>query len=285
MVTMPSSPPTNFSPNKPKQLAGKLGSVGKAALHPIYGRAANYDGRDHVDLTHALRTALKALVSLLANTTPKKIHYTRSQETGVVYTDAYFQQGDHTYDPTSRTPTQWSTTRCINYTNGWGYVVTIGNTTYFNHGTVPKAVLRAFCTRRAYIYFLETTAHLLAVVELHQRLPRQVIAFIDNRPGQTALLKGYGRDPCINNVLAVYWAVVSRLHLDIHLEWVCSAHNISDAVSRHDVRQTHQQRWHFWTQSRSNFFQVLLRASNDLDYACGPAVDDLLHTTDTELSG
>ena len=60
-------------PEQAQQLAGKLvflqsslfGSVGRAALHPLYGRAANHEGRDHVDLTHALRTALRALVRLL----------------------------------------------------------------------------------------------------------------------------------------------------------------------------------------------------------------------------
>ena len=125
----------------------------------------------------------------------------------------------------------------------------------------------------------------MAVVDMRTWLPRQVIAFIDNQPGQTALLKGYGRDPTINNILAVYWAVVSRLQLDIHLEWVKSDLNISDAVSRHDVRQAHELQWQLRWQDRSRFFQVLLRASSDLDYACSMAADDLLSTPSTELSG
>eukprot|EP00434_Breviolum_minutum_P002108 symbB.v1.2.001863.t2/scaffold77.1/size347087/34 len=246
-------------PEQAQQLAGKLvflqsslfGSVGRAALHPLYGRAANHDGRDHVDLTHALRTALKALVQLLQTASPKRVLFDQSNNKAVVYTDAFFQQGDIKFSPsTLRIPTKWSTTRCLNYTNGWGYVVTIDGTTFYSHGTVPRAVLKAFCSRRAYIYFLEIAAHLLAVVDMHQWLPRQIIAFIDNQPGQTALLKGYGRDPTINNILAVYWAVVSRLQLDIHLEWVKSDLNISDAVSRHDVRQANELQWQLRWQDR-----------------------------------
>ena len=283
-----------LSPEQAQQLAGKLvflqsslfGSVGKAALHPLYGRAANHDGRDHVDLTHALRTALQALVAILQTASPKKIMFDQSTSKGVVYTDAFFQQGDTTFSPSdSRMPTQWSTLRCINYTNGWGYVVTVNGETFYSHGTVPKAVLKAFCSRRAFIYFLEITAHLLAIVDLHAILPRQVISFIDNQPGHTALLRGYGRDPSINNILAVYWSVLSRLQLDVHLEWVRSDLNISDAVSRHDVRQAHELQWQLQVKDRSRFFQVLLRASDDLPYACGMAAYDLLHPSSTELSG
>ena len=275
-----------LSPEQAQQLAGKVvflqsslfGSVGKATLHPLYGRATNHDGREHVDLTHALRTALRALVQLLQSASPKKIHFGKSNTKAVLYTDAFFQQGEVTFSPsTTRNPTRWSTTRCLNYLNGWGYVVTVDGTTFYSHGTVPRAVLKAFCSRRAYIYFLEIAAHLLAVVEMHHILPRQVLAFIDNQPGQTALLKGYGRDPTINNVLAVYWSVVSQLQLDIHLEWVKSDLNISDAVSRHDVRQAHELRWRLRELDRSKFFQVLLRASADLDYACSLAAYDLLH--------
>ena len=206
------------------------------------------------------------------------IFFTRSQIKAVIYTDAFFQQGEMTFSPSmQRTPTRWSTTRCVNYLNGWGYVATVDGTTFYSHGTVPRTVIRAFCSRRAYIYFLEIAAHLLAVVDMHHLLPRQVIAFIDNQPGQTALLKGYGRDTTINNVLAVYWSVVSHLQLDIYLEWVKSDLNISDAVSRHDVQQAHQLGWKLREVDRSRFFQVLLRASADLDYACSGAPYDLLH--------
>lgn len=152
----------------------------------------------------------------------------------------------------------------MNYINGWGYVATIQGVTYFSHGVVPAAVIKAFCSRRAYIYFLEIAAHLLAVVDLHHLLPQHFLAFIDNRPGQTALLKGYGRDESINHVLATYWAVISRLNLDVHLEWVASHNNISDAVSRHGVQQAHEMRWTPFNRDRGNFFHVLLRASRDL---------------------
>lgn len=173
-----------LSPEQAQQLAGKVvflqssmfGSVGRAALHPLYGRAANHDGRDHVDLTHALRTALRALVHLLQTAAPKKIFFTKSNTKAVIYTDAFFQQGEVAFSPsTLRTPTRWSTTRCVNYLNGWGYVVTVDGTAFYSHGAVDRTVLKAFCSRRAYIYFLEIAAHLLAVVDMHHLLPRQVM--------------------------------------------------------------------------------------------------------------
>ena len=264
-------------PDTAQRLAGKMvfhqtslfGSVGRAALHPIYSRAANIDGRHHEELTHALRTALNALKSLLTSAKPKTVLFRGPSNTSVLYTDKFFQQGDKVVTPAHQPYLrQWSTTRCTNYVNGWGYVATIAGSTYFSHGIVPK-------------YFLEIVAHLLAIIDLQAILPQHLVAFIDNSPGQTqtALIKGYGRDPAINNVLATYWAVISQLDLNIHLEWVCSANNISDAVSRHDVRQAHQLQWLPWQQDRTTFFQVLLKASSDIEHACNHAAGELLFSS------
>ena len=94
-------------PEQAQQLAGKLvflqsslfGSVGRAALHPLYGRAANHEGRDHVDLTHALRTALRALVQLLQTASPKKVIFDTPNTKAVVYTDAFLPTRRHQVQP------------------------------------------------------------------------------------------------------------------------------------------------------------------------------------------
>ena len=54
--------------------------------------------------------------------------------------------------------------------NGWGYVVRIGQTVYFDHGTTPHSVLDAITSRCAFIYALEVYAQLMALFTLAGRL-------------------------------------------------------------------------------------------------------------------
>ena len=73
--------------------------------------------------------------------------------------------------------------------NGWGYVVRIGETLdRFPSGSSENL------TPAGYIYMLEVLAQILAVVTLSALLPEDWVVFIDNAAGQWALNKGYGRD-------------------------------------------------------------------------------------------
>ena len=65
-------------------------------------------------------------------------------------------------------------------------------------------------------------------------------------------------------------------HLD--LEWVASAHNISDLVCRHDLSAMHRigATQHDPQLGSLSLFSLLARVADDQMYASGKALDDLL---------
>ena len=269
------------------RIAGKLlflqtsafGQVGKATLAPIYARAANTAPEPHNLLTHALRAAIQTVMSLIQTSIPRSVPFVNRVPMSIVYADAFFQQGDRKFKVGSGSiPTQWSPTRCPSYVNGWGYVVTIGSQTYYAHGTVPSFVIKKFCTRRAYIYFLEILAHFMAIYGLYGKITTKILAYIDNKAGHSAILKGYGKDTTINNLLACLWNYHQLMSLQTHLEWVCSANNISDGVSRGDLATAVAMHWTSVEMDYMPFYDIILRAADDLPYAAGSAAADLLRT-------
>ena len=274
-----------LEPDAAHRLAGKLlflqsssfGQVGRATLGPIYARAANNQPDPRNQLTHALRTALRTVIALINNTEPRRVPFNPTVHTVVLYTDAFFKQGERVYKiGNPNIPQRWSVNNCHRYLNGWGYVVTIGGATFYEHGQVPSQVLRKFCSRRAYIYFLEILAHFLAIFATRRMGSSNVLAYIDNKAGHSALVKGYGRDPTINNLLAYFWNYNHVLQLNTHFEWVCSANNISDEVSRGSFQTAQQLGWTQLHTDFSAFYDILIKASEDLEYAAASAAYDLL---------
>ena len=95
--------------------------------------------------------------------------------------------------------------------------------------------LGPFAARRAFIYVLEIVALVLPLVTLARRLPPHWIAFIDNVAGQFAL-KGYGKDPSVNRILASFWGLAADR------QW-SPDFNVSDAVSQGDDCRARAEGW------------------------------------------
>ena len=151
-----------------QRIAGKMqflngtlfGQLGKSALPPIYSRA-HHIGNDSAgtQLNLTLRTALQTLLTLLHEVQPRSIPLSPSDSVGILYTDAFFKMGDKMYRPgRSEIPAQRSKARCSSFENGWGFVFRNDSQVFFASGCVPAFVMRAFCSRKAYIYFLEVAA-------------------------------------------------------------------------------------------------------------------------------
>ncbi|CAE7252463.1 DNMT3B [Symbiodinium sp. CCMP2592] len=186
------------------KLVGKLGFIqstafgraGSAALRPIHARA-NSTRTGSVELNVGLRGALRA----------------------VVYTDAFFELGERTWkagDPDIPTNVSFSS------------FVTYG------HGSVSSGLLQRFCSRRAFISFLEIYAQIIAFCAHVDALPAFWIAYVDNQPGMVALQKGFGRDEQINAVLTGFWTLATQARWVPEFRWVPSALNIADPISRAD---------------------------------------------------
>ena len=271
-------------PATAQKLAGKLsfltqavfGSLGKAAISPIYHRAAETDRRASDSLSTGLRSALLALRGILANVKPRFMwHSPQAEFSAVLYADAFFVT-DGNRHKAGHVPSTASTSPHSRSDNGWGFVLRIGQLVYYDMGTVSEEHLEAFTTRKAFIYALEILAQVIAATAFGGRLPAMWIAFIDNTAGQAALLKGYGRDPAVNGVLAAFWATAARHDWRPAFERVVSKANISDAVSRRDLDRARRDGWTRVHTPSEDIVGVLAKAAQDLQYACHGAADDLV---------
>ena len=196
-----------------QQLAGKInflsstmfGQLGKAALQPVYARAhGSSSGPENFKPTGPLKSGLQTLRALLQDNIPSIIPTKNLQQTVVIYTDAYFTMHgtQHSVGSTS-IPTQWSAKHCPTYDNGWGFVIRVNDHTWYSAGKVPAKTLRRFCSRKAFIFFLELVAQLIAFMFLRDPKMQLVISFIDNTSGLFALQKGFCRDQPICNMVAL----------------------------------------------------------------------------------
>ncbi len=125
-----------------------------------------------------------------------------------MYADAYFLMGDLHFKPSSENiPEEWSKEDCKFYENGWGVVAFLGEhmPAVTMHGSVPPDVIQLFCSRKAYIYFLETWGQIVASFALAEWLSGPYLSFVDNEASKFALLKGYGKDTGINNMIGTFW--------------------------------------------------------------------------------
>ena len=152
-----------------------------------------------------------------------------------IYTDAYFVlDGKDCTVGSDKIPSKWKSKQCHTFENGWGIVVRFGATTWYSAGRVPPWLLKLYCSRRAYIYFLEICVQLVAFVVAKDLDSRVILSYIDNAPGLFALRKGFCKDVAICNVVAIAWRLIARLGWHLQLEWVASDNNVSDQVSRFD---------------------------------------------------
>ena len=190
-----------LTPQEASRLAGKLafltqavfGSVGKAAIQPLYARSHDTTAENDDTLSVGLRSSLKAIQHMLVNVTPRFIPYQVEERlTAVIFADAYVKVGETTHKAdTSQLTWPCQHTSVTTTDNSWGYVVRIGDHVLFSHGATPRTVLDRITSRKAFIYALEILAQLMATLSLAKRLPTSWLAFIDNTAGEAALRKGW----------------------------------------------------------------------------------------------
>ena len=121
----------------------------------------------------------------------------------VLYADAFYLDGENRHKA-GFIPSSARLTSRSRQQNGWGFVLRLGSEVYYDYAEVPAEVLRAFVTRKAFIYALEVVAQVIALAAFGRWIPSAWIAFIDNVAGQCALSKGYGRDSAVNGILTIY---------------------------------------------------------------------------------
>ena len=268
------------------RLAGKLifltstlfGQLGRAALQPLYARAHGLSDDSHIgQLNRPLRAALQTLIGLLEEVKPREIPRSLDRPHIILYSDAYFVLDGQRVSPGSASvPRQWHKTRCHTYENGWGCVIHFAGSTFFSAGRIPAWIIKKFCTRKAYIYFLEVIAQFLGMLMCRSLPSTLLTSFIDNTSGFFALRKGYCKDPAICNMIALVWRVIAHKGWHVHLEWVQSNLNISDAVSRQSFSDMQDIGATWIEMDTDSLYRILQRTAVDSSYAHGDALNDIL---------
>ena len=275
-----------LEPMEAQKLAGKLvflqsttfGNIGRALTYPLYARAHGHgQDPDHARLNNPLRETLQTLQHILSDLRPRVVPLIAMTSKAVLYTDAFFALGDKNFRPSDvDIPTKWNPQHTKFLHNGWGFVLSAGASTYAAHGVAPAFLIDRFCSRRAFIYFLELLAPTIALCLFAHRIDPYLLAFVDNTASLAALNKGYGRDASVNRMLAFLWCLIARTGLYPHFTWVQSSHNISDAVSRHDLSAAYANGWTVLEMEFEELYNILGQCADDLRYACTTAVDEVL---------
>jgi hypothetical protein len=187
-----------------------------------------------------------------------------------VYADAYFLMGDLRFKPSSfDIPGQWSAKECKLYENGWGLVAFLaeGRQAVTMRRAVPPDVIQLFCTRKAYIYFLETWGQIVVSFALAEWLDGPYLSFVDNKASEFALLKGYGEDACINNFAGTFCLERAEHSSFPWFERVSSKEKISDAISKGDFKEAQEEGLLHLDIDYSETYDFLRRFASDELYA------------------
>ena len=284
-----------LTPSSAAELGGKCtylstsiyGRVGREATKPVYARqhSANLNPHRRSDaftLTMALRSALLTIQYILRNAKPRVQQYLTSHvHHTVIYADAFFLMGERQYRPSdTNIPTDWDAAAASHYTNGWGAVVFLPtdsghHAAFCLRGEVPAHVLAAFCSRRAFIYFLEAWAQVLCCIAFEEWITPDYIAVVDNEAAKYALIKGYGRDCNINAIISIYWAPQADQGWRPWMHRVSSADNISDEVSRNDFTMAKALNWHRVHIDTEDIYKIILRAADNILFAHTHALQQL----------
>ena len=275
----------SLSPDAASRLAGRLtflsqstfGCTGRAAIKPLYSRAADTAANSADALSVGLRAALSALRRLVGQSRPRLVPWPGRVQGPfpVLYADAFFLDGDLRRKPGHLEPGD-NVPQDARWRNGWGFVLLLGDHVFYDFGVIKPELLRPFAARKAFIYVLEILAQVLPLVVFARRLPPHWIAFIDNVAGQFALMKGYGKDPAVNGILASFWGLAAERQWAPDFYRVPSESNISDAISRGDDSVARREGWTRVQSPVDDVMRVLGQSARDIDFACNAAPERLL---------
>ena len=195
-------------------------------------------------------------------------------QTALIYTDAFFQMGQKVIKIRDAWDHDWQGQGPLQSSkNGWGFIVipdqSKPETALAFHGIVPKAIVQLFSGTKAFIYFLEIVAAIMAPLMLAMILPDHYIAFIDNEAAKYAILKGYGKRARINRLIGAFWTFHAKAKLSQWTERVSSKANWADSVSRGDWSLAKQKGWIRIHAQLQSVWPILKQIAVDPEYSQG----------------
>ena len=101
------------------------------------------------------------------------------------------------------------------------------------------------------------------------------LSFVDNEASKFALLKGYGKDAGMNNLIGTFWLDRAEHSSFPWFERVSSKANISDSVSRGDFEEAQREGWLHLDIGYTATYDILRKLAGDELYAHDQAPRDL----------
>ena len=119
--------------------------------------------------------------------------------------------------------------------NGWGalFVPPNGQRLSFR-SQVPCDILDKLVVSKAFIFWLEMLAQVLAVASVAPWVSTHVVCFCDNSAAEHALRKGYSKNEHFTRILSCLWSWIADKGISLSFHRVPSKENCSDSVSRGD---------------------------------------------------
>ena len=270
-----------FPAEEAKTFAGKagfvasslFGKVGRCAMRAIWTRAASNDhGPEADNLNQSLQDSLKNLTTILLNSPPRSLTLNYMGRRAIIYTDAFFKLGEKSVKiGQARDLEKWEVSQVTE--NGWGFVVIPDQTKphigFTMFGKVPLAIVKLFSGTKAFIYFLEALAAIIAPMMLRPLLPEHYISFIDNEAAKFAMIKGYGKQVRVNHLIATFWNFNAANMLSPWIERVASGANWADSVSRNDFSLAKSKGWIRLRPQLNHIWPIFQRIATDSDFAHG----------------
>jgi len=191
---------------------------------------------------------------------------TPSNNRPVIYADAFFLLGEK---KTRSWPNDvpWEPKTVSATKNGWGCVIIPDQSRPHEgvmiRGEIPADVVAAYCSSKAYIYFLEALAQIIPVVIRPDLIQREYIAYIDNEAAKHALVKGYGSVKEVNNLVSAFWRFCEHRTLMPWFERVSTQANVSDAISRDDLSDGFSRGWTLFDVDLTELFDKIRKIAAD----------------------
>ena len=189
----------------------------------------------------------------------------RPQTRPHLYADGFFEAGNGRY--TAAELAQFLHQLPKHVANGWGFVVVrCDDSGLCARGTVPEWFMRTLATlnrNKTYIFLIEVVAQCLGLWFGAEDLGDAYWAFCDNIGALYSLAKGYTKELAANAFVFLFWHCVAEHCTSPWFEYVPSAAQVADRISRGDFDLPARKGWDIVDLELGDVWELLAASINE----------------------